>query len=50
MKRYLQAADIWCLIVPLSILNGELREKVLTHLGDIALPVGGLNFMCTKKQ
>lgn len=42
MKRYLQAAGIWCLMIPLAIINGWLRENVLILLGDMALPLSGL--------
>ena len=38
MKRYLQAATIWVIIVPIAILNGVLRESVVVKLGAIALP------------
>ena len=42
MKKYIQAIGIWCLIIPLAILNGGLREKILVKLGDIALPLSGI--------
>lgn len=42
MKKYLQAAGIWALIIPLAILNGGLREVVLAGLGRLALPLSGL--------
>lgn len=43
MKRYAQAMGIWCLIIPLAILNGGLRENILNKMmGNIALPVSGI--------
>lgn len=42
MKKYIQAVAIWCSILPLAILNGGLRESVLSRLGSIALPLSGL--------
>ena len=42
MKKYIQAASIWLLIIPLAILNGGLREYVLNPLGPIALPLSGV--------
>ncbi|NLV92158.1 MAG: hypothetical protein GX030_07190 [Firmicutes bacterium] len=42
MKRYLQAATIWVIIVPIAILNGVLRESVVVKLGAIALPLSGI--------
>lgn len=42
MKKYIQAIGIWCLIIPLAILNGGLRENILVRLGDIALPLSGI--------
>lgn len=42
MKKYIQAVAIWCSILPLAILNGRLRENVLSRLGTMALPLSGL--------
>ena len=42
MKKYLQAVAIWFLIIPIAILNGVLREKVLIKLGIAALPLSGI--------
>lgn len=42
MKKYIQAALIWVLIIPLAILNGGLRERVLAKLGAAALPLSGI--------
>lgn len=42
MKKYMQAAGIWLLIIPAAILNGALRENVLNRLGDAALPLSGI--------
>lgn len=42
MKKYIQAAAIWILLIPLAILNGGLRENVLKRLGDMALPLSGI--------
>ncbi len=42
MKKYIQVIGIWFLIIPLAILNGGLRENVLTKLGAIALPLSGI--------
>lgn len=42
LKKYAQALGIWCLIVPLAILNGGLREYVLVGLGKAALPLSGV--------
>ncbi len=42
VKKYAQALGIWCLIIPLAILNGGLREMVLVKLGRAALPLSGV--------
>lgn len=42
LKKYIQAVGIWCLIIPLAILNGGLRENILVKLGNIALPLSGI--------
>ena len=42
MKRYLQAATIWVIIVPIAILNGVLRESVVVKLDALALPLSGI--------
>ena len=42
MKKYVLAAGIWLLILPLAILNGGLREAVLNKLGSIGLPLSGI--------
>ena len=42
LKKYVQAIGIWCLVIPLAIINGGLRENVLVKLGDIALPLSGI--------
>ena len=42
MRKYVQAVLAWVLIIPLAILNGGLRERVLNKLGDIALPLSGV--------
>lgn len=42
MKKYLQAVGIWIMIIPVSILNGGLRDNVLNEFGDIALPLSGI--------
>lgn len=42
LKKYAQAMGIWCLIIPLAILNGGLREMVLVKLGSAALPLSGV--------
>lgn len=42
MKKYLQAIGIWCLIIPLAVINGGIREYVLASLGNAALPLSGI--------
>ena len=42
MKKYVQASAIWLLIVPLAILNGGFRDRVLVGLGGAALPLSGM--------
>ena len=42
MKKYVLAAGIWLLILPLAILNGGLREAVLNKLGSIGLSLSGI--------
>lgn len=42
LKKYAQALGIWCLIIPLAIVNGGLREVVLVKLGRAALPLSGV--------
>ena len=42
MKKYFQAVGIWALIIPIAILNGILREKVLITLENVALPLSGI--------
>lgn len=41
MKKYIQILGIWFLIIPLAIINGGVREKILIKLGNIALPLSG---------
>lgn len=38
VKKYAQALGIWCLIIPLAILNGGLLEMVLVKLGRRLCP------------
>ena len=42
LKKYIQALEIWLLIIPLAIINGGLRENILIKLGNIALPLSGI--------
>lgn len=42
MRKYIQAIITWGSIIPLAILNGVLREGVLSQLGSLALPLSGL--------
>ena len=42
MNKYIKAVAIWVLIIPLAILNGILRENVLSKMGDFSLPLSGI--------
>ncbi|MBP7097691.1 MAG: hypothetical protein KBA74_03280 [Prevotella sp.] len=40
--KYFKAFLVWLIIVPIAILNGGLREYVLSGLGAIAMPLSGI--------
>lgn len=40
--KYFKAFVAWLIILPIAILNGGLREYVLSRLGVIAMPLSGI--------
>ena len=40
--KYFKAFVAWLIILPIAILNGGLREYVLSRLGVIAMPLNGI--------